>query len=181
MAKSTDKSNKIITVGDQATTKDELGFAPYVIAMAEFLTNENTKPPLTISIEGEWGSGKSSFMKQLEKEILKKSEELDRKDLAEVWQKIKEDQIIFSNLSDIGKFIRLGLKQKTQTVWFNAWRHEKSESLWATFALSFLEQLSKNRNIPDFFYNLYSRFQLLRNRFDFQDKPFKAIQDRKIC
>ncbi|NEP80428.1 MAG: hypothetical protein F6K39_21015 [Okeania sp. SIO3B3] len=176
MAKSTDKSNKIITVGDQATTKDELGFAPYVIAMAEFLTNENTKPPLTISIEGEWGSGKSSFMKQLEKEILKKSEELDRKDLAEVWQKIKEDQIIFSNLSNIWKFFRLGFKQKTQTVWFNAWRHEKSESLWATFALSFLEELSKNRNIPDFFYNLYSRFQLFIYRLNFKDKPFKAIQ-----
>ncbi|NEQ76259.1 MAG: hypothetical protein F6K23_26390 [Okeania sp. SIO2C9] len=176
MTESTDKSNKIITVGDQATTKDELGFTPYVIAMAEFLTNENTKPPLTISIEGEWGSGKSSFMKQLEKEILKKSEELDKKDLAEVWQKIKEDQIIFSNLSDIGKFIKLGLKQKTQTVWFNAWRHEKSESLWATFALSFLEELSKNRNIPDFFYNLYSRFQLFIYRLNFKDKPFKAIQ-----
>ncbi|NET29154.1 P-loop NTPase fold protein [Okeania sp. SIO1I7] len=176
MSESTDKSNKIITFGDQATTEDELGFTPYVIAMAEFLTNENTKPPLTISIEGEWGSGKSSFMKQLEKEILKKSEELDKKDLAEVWQKIKEDQIIFSNLSDIGKFIRLGLKQKTQTVWFNAWRHEKSESLWATFALSFLEELSKNRNIPDFFYNLYSRFQLFIYRLNFKDKPFKAIQ-----
>ncbi|NEO51718.1 MAG: hypothetical protein F6K54_00550 [Okeania sp. SIO3B5] len=176
MPESTDKSNKIITIGDQATTKDELGFTPYVIAMAEFLTNENTKPPLTISIEGEWGSGKSSFMKQLEKEILKKSEELDKKDLAEVWQKIKEDQIIFSNLSDIGKFIRLGFKQKTQTVWFNAWRHEKSESLWATFALSFLEELSKNRNIPDFFYNLYSRFQLFIYRLNFKDKPFKAIQ-----
>ena len=118
MPKSTDKPNKVITVGDQATTKDELGFAPYVIAMAEFLTNENTKPPLTISIEGEWGSGKSSFMKQLEKEILKKSEELDKKDLVEVWQKIKEDQTIFNfrNLSNISKFIRLGLKQKTQTV-----------------------------------------------------------------
>ncbi|NET41286.1 P-loop NTPase fold protein [Okeania sp. SIO2B3] len=176
MSESTDKSNKIITVGDQATTEDELGFAPYVIAMAEFLTNENTKPPLTISIEGEWGSGKSSFMKQLEKEIFKKSEELDQKDLVEVWHKIKEDQIIFSNLSDIGKFIRLGFKQKTQTVWFNAWRHEKSESLWATFALSFLEELSKNRNIPDFFYNLYSRFQLFIYRLNFKDKPFKAIQ-----
>ncbi|MGK7921753.1 MAG: P-loop NTPase fold protein, partial [Trichodesmium sp.] len=176
MPKYTDKPNKVITVRDQATTEDELGFAPYVIAMAEFLTNENTKPPLTISIEGEWGSGKSSFMKQLEKEILNKSEELDKKDLAEVWQKIKKDQIIFSNLSDIGKFFRLGLKQKTQTVWFNAWRHDKSESLWATFALSFLEELSKNRNFSDSLHNLYSRFQLFIYRLNFKDKPIKAFQ-----
>ncbi len=34
MPESTNKSNKIITVGDQPATEDELGFAPYVVAMA---------------------------------------------------------------------------------------------------------------------------------------------------
>ena len=54
------------SVGDQAANVDALGFEPYVIAIAEFLVNPETKPPLTLSIEGEWGSGKSSFMKQLD-------------------------------------------------------------------------------------------------------------------
>jgi predicted KAP-like P-loop ATPase len=47
------------SVSDQAAARDALGFAPYVTAMAEFLTNPQTKPPLTLSVEGEWGSGKS--------------------------------------------------------------------------------------------------------------------------
>ncbi|OZH52647.1 hypothetical protein AFK68_22960 [Hydrocoleum sp. CS-953] len=176
MSESTENSKQIITVGDQATTNDELGFTPYVIAMAEFLTHKDTKPPLTISIEGEWGSGKSSFMKQLESEVKKKSKELDKEDLKKVWQKIKKDRIIFSDVSDIYEFFRLRLKQETQTVWFNAWRHDKSESLWATFALSFLEQLSKNRNLSDIFYNFCSYLILIANRLDWKDKPVKFLQ-----
>lgn len=38
-------------------------------ALAEFLRNEHTKPPLTIAIEGPWGSGKSSYMNLLENEL----------------------------------------------------------------------------------------------------------------
>ena len=54
------------SVRDTATGVDQLGFKPYVEAVAAFLTNEETKPPLTMSVEGEWGSGKSSFMLMLE-------------------------------------------------------------------------------------------------------------------
>jgi formylglycine-generating enzyme required for sulfatase activity len=59
--------------GDQPTSEDRLGFAPYVRAMAAFLTNPLTHPPLTLSVEGGWGCGKSSFMLQLEKELKKQN------------------------------------------------------------------------------------------------------------
>lgn len=62
------------TTDDQPTKIDVLGFEPYVRAIADFLTNQNTKPPLTLSIEGEWGSGKSSFMLQLEEELKRRNE-----------------------------------------------------------------------------------------------------------
>src|SRR5205807_1699429 len=66
--KLTPRSETIFTasISDQPAKKDRLGFEPYVKAIADFLTNERTVPPLTLSIEGEWGSGKSSFMTQLE-------------------------------------------------------------------------------------------------------------------
>jgi hypothetical protein len=53
------------TASDHATKDDALGFRPYVSALARFLVNDQTSAPLTVSIEGEWGSGKSSFMLQL--------------------------------------------------------------------------------------------------------------------
>lgn len=57
------------SIRDTASAIDQLGFTPYVEAVAAYLTNEGTVPPLTMSIEGEWGSGKSSFMLMLEAAI----------------------------------------------------------------------------------------------------------------
>jgi hypothetical protein len=91
------------TVNDQPTKDDQLGFGPYVEAIAAFLMHKDTRPPLTLSVEGEWGSGKSSFMLQLEE--------------------------------------RLGA-MGAKTVWFNAWRHDKEEELWAAFAVDFTNKLA---------------------------------------
>lgn len=91
------------SVADRPTAHDTLGFAPYVEAVAAFLLHKETYPPLTLSIEGAWGSGKSSFMLQLEQRVR-----------------------------------AAGAK----TVWFNAWRHEREEELWAAFALDFTTKLA---------------------------------------
>ena len=56
-------------LSDSPTDEDSVGFKPYVRALAWFLMSEKTVAPLTISIEAPWGSGKSSFMLQLEKAI----------------------------------------------------------------------------------------------------------------
>ena len=57
------------SVGDSAAAVDELGFELYVNALADFLVAPNTRAPLTCSIEGSWGSGKSSFMLQLKNRL----------------------------------------------------------------------------------------------------------------
>lgn len=69
-----DESILLANVSDQIAKTDSLGFEPYVQAIADFLTHSRTEPPLTISIEGEWGTGKSSFMSQLEKKLKDKNE-----------------------------------------------------------------------------------------------------------
>lgn len=96
---------------DTPTGEDSLGFQPYVEAIAEFLTSEETLAPITLSIEGQWGCGKSSFMQQLRKEISKKNE--------------------------------LEKETKYFTVWFNSWKYDKEDELWASFALNFMDELSK--------------------------------------
>jgi hypothetical protein len=111
-------------LADRPTKTDSLGFVPYVRAIADFLTDPDTKPPLTMSVEGEWGSGKSSFMLQLEDLIKEKG----------------------------GK-----------TVWFNAWRHERDEELWAAFALDFTSKLGQTLSWLD---RLCVRIKLIYFRFD---------------
>lgn len=68
---------------------------PYVDAVATFLVNKDTIPPITLSLEGEWGSGKSSFMRQLQEAIKKESTLQKAKDPIYVkfnaWQHDKDD------------------------------------------------------------------------------------------
>jgi len=226
MAESDNTSKQQITLGDQPTADDALGFTPYVIAIAEFLTSEQTKPPLTLSIEGEWGSGKSSFMQQLEKQIKEKSKELKDKEIIELWKKLNpasyelrdsyllehlqlngwrgfveklkflkkisfdvpavdfEQQfkfikpILFCDLADLCKYLKFILKlyQPTQTIWFNAWRHDKAESLWAAFALSFLEGISENHDWRDIIANSFSYIYLLCSRLDWRNNFWGIVQ-----
>ncbi len=236
------------SVSDQAANKDSLGFDPYVIAIADFLTESETKPPLTLSVEGAWGSGKSSFMKQLEQEIARQSKEKSkeklrakRKDLGdkfrnlpfEFWKQLKElcekfvgnlapllkpfkpislnfyyfKELLISlikfeinflavflifligvplfllltvirALVIIWKIIALTREiwfpHKPRVVWFNAWRHDKADALWAAFALTFLEEISKQRHVFDVLPPLFGYFKLFWSRFE---KSFLSFFD----
>ncbi|MCB9762194.1 MAG: hypothetical protein H6739_20510 [Alphaproteobacteria bacterium] len=57
---------------DRPTPDDALGFGPYARALADLLAHPDTRPPLTVSVEGAWGAGKSSFLLQLEDALRKK-------------------------------------------------------------------------------------------------------------
>ena len=115
------------SVGDTATDKDSIGFEPYVQAVAEFLWDPSTEAPLTLSVEGEWGAGKTSFMLQLARALR---------------------------------------ERKIESVWFNAWRHDKDESLWAAFALEFSRQVSKKLRVRE---KVWARFQLFLKRVENYD------------
>jgi KAP family P-loop domain len=116
-----------VVTGDQPTATDLIGFEPYVRAVAEFLANAITRPPLTLSVEGDWGSGKSSFMLQLQ-----------------------------NDLRGRGK----------RTVWFNAWRHEKEEALWASFALEVIRKLAEDRPL---FRRWRAHLKLLYRRYNWKN------------
>jgi hypothetical protein len=104
----------LASISDVPTTDDELGFQPYVIALSKFLLSTQTSGPLTLSIEGEWGSGKSSFMLQLDKLLSAPASPLRGE---------AEDS------------------PSIRTFWFNAWRQDKQEAVWAAFALAFSREL----------------------------------------
>lgn len=115
------------TGSDQPTERDLLGFEPYVDAIAQFLVSPGTKPPLTLSIEGEWGMGKSSFMKLLEIAIQRETDDREKK------SSIDKDKGVEKR--------KRSKKQQALTVWFNPWRHDKEASLWAAFALKFISDI----------------------------------------
>src|SRR5690349_4762367 len=52
-----------------APSGDVLAFNSIALGLSRFLRNENTLPPLTIAIIGEWGTGKSSLMNLLRADL----------------------------------------------------------------------------------------------------------------
>lgn len=48
---------------------DVFDFSAVALGLSRFLRNENTVPPLTIAVTGEWGSGKSSLMNLLRADL----------------------------------------------------------------------------------------------------------------
>jgi hypothetical protein len=130
-------------VGDQPAVEDSLGFTPYVEAIAGFLTSDATQPPLTMSIEGEWGSGKSSFMLQLEKAIRGPSRS------ESFMLRLPQRMGGFGFPGSLKDALRYGLVRRQRlTIRFNAWRHDKEDALWAAFALMLTKSL---RNQVGFF------------------------------
>lgn len=124
-------------ISDQATIDDDLGFGPYVEAVKEFITADSTDPPLSISIEGEWGSGKSSFMNQLKESLDKEGKKTVQ---FNPW-KYEENEAVWSSFAL--KFIddlksELGIIERSQKKYHLIYRRYIDNSdRWAQAKLLF--------------------------------------------
>lgn len=58
---------------DQAAVEDKFEIGKYINGLAHFI--ENCKTPMTIAIQGDWGTGKTSIMKMVQKKIKEENAE----------------------------------------------------------------------------------------------------------
>ena len=77
---------------------DVLSFNTIALGLSRFLRNENTLPPLTIAITGEWGTGKSSLMNLLRADLRSYS---FRPVWFNAWHHQKEEHMLASLLENI--------------------------------------------------------------------------------
>ena len=94
----------------QHPDQDALGYQKVARAVKAFITDEETRLPLTLSVEGEWGTGKSSFMGLLKRDL------------------------DIPGADGSSGFL---------SVWFNPWRYETVEAMWAALAISMTDQLKQ--------------------------------------
>lgn len=130
-------------VGQQSILSEEddsLAHRHAANAVVDFVESERTQLPLTISVEGEWGTGKSSFMNLIRAKLNRRESD----------------------------FV---------TVWFNPWRYETVEAMWAAFAISLTDQLRKNGQIS-WFYRARIWVQLHWQRFRAAKKAWPVL---KFC
>lgn len=72
-------------ISDEASQVDHLDFGADVRAMAALIADRDLRPPLSIALLGKWGSGKSSFMRQLRDEVDRLSNQAKRNPAGSVY------------------------------------------------------------------------------------------------
>lgn len=134
---------------DVWTLNDTLGYRAYAHAIHRFMTHPQTQPPLTISIQAPWGGGKTSLMRMVQ-------HALDPDAFADVNQEAGQPRgeirisDVLNEVEDwIGKKTNLALPQvptgsqrKRLTVWFNAWKYESTNQVWAGLADAIIQQIA---------------------------------------
>jgi hypothetical protein len=152
------------SVNDQPNRADAIGFRPYVEALAQFVMNDRTKAPLTVSLEGEWGSGKSSFMDQLEDAI----------------NALSAARVAAAKASKNRRRTILARRSRPCVVRFNAWRQDKDEAVWASFALEFARRTAPAgfRGLPR---RLWLATALSVRRFDWAEATPLLLRLVAVC
>jgi hypothetical protein len=106
---------------------DPLRIRPDVQAFARLICLEDAAPPLSIAIFGEWGSGKSTFMEQLQSEI----------DTFTHLQRSLAQSKAAGPDPKAPKFVH-----EVVQIRFNAW-HFADANLWASLTTVFFDQLRR--------------------------------------
>src|SRR5271157_760179 len=77
------ESNGSKLLPDQPGDVDYLDFKPYVNALVDQVSSAQT--PMTLGVFGSWGSGKTTLMKLMEKEINQRRKERAKPDVETLW------------------------------------------------------------------------------------------------
>jgi len=99
---------------------DLLDFGVYADAITALISHDKTQKPLTIGIDAAWGMGKTQLMKMVRKRLTNPVNE-------QLQNKIKG-------------------RTRFPTVWFNAWKYDREDALWAALVLEILDQ--STRSLP---------------------------------
>jgi hypothetical protein len=168
---------KAIFHSDSYAVMDALDYELYAKAIQEFLTLEETAPPLTIGIMAPWGKGKTTLMRFIEKKLKDARSDkaantkTDDKEIKEevIQSKVREVQewlkdSILRYLRDkitgrkTAKTIDFSAKMEYPVVWFNAWRFLKNQEVWSAFGHEIIhqlvEQLPSKRAKEEFWFKL---------------------------
>ncbi len=144
-----DAFNEVVSGGvkmrlhnDSASSEDLLGYSAYASAISGFISNHETPVPLSVSIQAPWGAGKSSLMKMIRERLDPEVSRLDAGGCASVGLTLHGVlQLLKRKMKGCG-VPEVVVSADTTTVWFNAWKYESSEQLWAGMIDAIIAQLA---------------------------------------
>ncbi|HEX5608875.1 MAG TPA: P-loop NTPase fold protein [Solirubrobacterales bacterium] len=129
---------------DSWTIEDRLDYALYGRAIKEFVEHPDTKPPLVIAVQGPWGQGKTSLMRIAQDRLDGQHADLVAWRNATASALEPPSELTLKDLRDSldGEIeIETGVAAEVRSVWFNPWKYQSSEAIWAGLAHAILTQL----------------------------------------
>jgi photosystem II stability/assembly factor-like uncharacterized protein len=130
---------------------DPLDFKTIARGLSRFLRNKNTRPPLTIAVTGEWGSGKSTLMNMLREDLMKWG---FRPIWFNAWHHQTEEHFLASLLENIRKqavprlLTLRGLRFRFRLLWFRShwyWLSIMTLALLTAFGIGYLKHDRESR------------------------------------
>jgi hypothetical protein len=157
---------------DLWSEEDRLGYEAYARTIASLITHKETKPPLTIGIKAPWGAGKTTLMKRVQ-HLLDGYAGLSEESRIGILQE-RPSQLtlrgLLRELEGTSKPTKLETKRSTEgeayglpprtTVWFNAWKYQTSEQIWAGMAHCIISQVTARMGVKErelFWLRLHAR------------------------
>jgi|GEM_PF-5182520 len=129
---------------DSWTIDDQLDYGLYGRAIKEFVEHPDTRPPLVIGLQGPWGQGKTSLMRIAQSRLDSGHPDLLAHQAQQLPQLEGPSQMTFRSLRDsLDGDIKIDATESAEirSVWFNPWKYQSSEALWAGLAHAILTQL----------------------------------------
>ncbi len=134
---------------DVATTQDALQYELYADAIAKFILDEQTTAPLTIGIKAPWGAGKTSLMRMIRSKLdpyadrrpagaSSRGDEQARLTNGEVVRQTKRPP---DHAAEAFAIDALNDGAQRTTIWFNAWKYQSGEQVWAGLAHAIISQV----------------------------------------
>ena len=134
---------------DVWTLEDSLGFRAYAHAISRFMTHRETSPPLTISIQAPWGGGKTTLMRMIQQALDPDALQNIDEEAREVRGELK----IRGAIDEVNAWIQAKTQKelppvpkqaerKLLTVWFNAWKYESTNQIWAGLGEAIMQQIA---------------------------------------
>ncbi|RXP60863.1 hypothetical protein EC396_04200 [Lutibacter sp. HS1-25] len=120
-------NTSIIDIPRKAKEKDNFGIAPFENGLKRFIENSST--PITIALQGEWGSGKTSLMNLLQENLC--DNENQQKPFNSIWLNTWEYALMKDAHSTLVSIIYQLIKEVTSLSQADS---TKSEKLFKTFA-----------------------------------------------
>jgi hypothetical protein len=112
-------------------------FEEYARTFARIIAAKRTRTPLTIGIHGEWGTGKTSLMRAIERQLC--GGPARKKGERPPFLNEEEDTALY---------------RPCRTVWFNAWKYSRQEALFVALIEAILNQMRRDGFIHELYAEL---------------------------